>query len=312
MKNVLSFFVISLLLFSCNDGDIITESLEFGDVYSTCGEIVFYKIKSDPGETLSYQIVSPTTTLESFFETVVDPTNPLLVNLVNNETISFDINGTNKFNYRTYNGVPTGNLFCNDVPPSGVDITNDNEATGGTAMFSVVLLEDDNDGIPASVEDENIDGDNDPATNPTDTDMDGLPDYLDDDDDGDNVKTVTEQPNYDETNGLALALDTDMDGTPNYLDTDDDNDLVLTINEENESQNQNPADDITFTNLGPDYLTDMVSTSVIASAYSSHQIRQTFTLELIITNLVLPILNQDVLDFGRLNATSSRTITPSF
>jgi len=35
----------------------------------------------------------------------------------------------------------------------------------------------------------NADGDNDPLTNPLDTDMDGIPDYLDEDDDGDGVLT---------------------------------------------------------------------------------------------------------------------------
>ena len=310
MKNVLSLLAISFLLFSCNDGDIITESLEFGDTFENCGEVVFYKIKTDPGETLSYQIVNPAITLESFFVTIEDPTNPLLV-VLNTETFEFDINSTNKFNYRTYSGVPTGNLFCNDVPPSGINITQDNQATSGDATFSAFLVEDDNDGIPAAFEDINSNGDLDDD----DTDGDGLPNYLDDDDDGDNVKTITEQPNYTEENGLSLADDTDDDSIPDYLDTDDDNDGVPTRHEVSGIDDLNPTDDIFDNNVGPDYKNpDFSDNDFEVVTYNAHEIEQTFTLQLIITDLVLPVLNQDVLNFGTQEfiATPNRTVTPTF
>ncbi|MEL6974286.1 MAG: gliding motility-associated C-terminal domain-containing protein [Bacteroidota bacterium] len=48
-------------------------------------------------------------------------------------------------------------------------------------------LDDDNDGILDSVEDANIDGDDNPATNPTDNDLDGIPNYLDLDSDNDGI-----------------------------------------------------------------------------------------------------------------------------
>ena len=67
-----------------------------------------------------------------------------------------------------------------------------------------------------------------------DTDKDGIPDYLDTDDDGDGIPTVGEG-----------QQDTDGDGIPNYLDPDDDNDSVLTVDE--------PAGDIDQDGL-PNYL----------------------------------------------------------
>ncbi len=54
-----------------------------------------------------------------------------------------------------------------------------------------------------------------------DTDMDGMPDFNDPDDDGDGVPTATELPRG----------NTDMMDGPDYLDTDDDNDGVLTMEE---------------------------------------------------------------------------------
>ncbi|WP_299885756.1 hypothetical protein [uncultured Lacinutrix sp.] len=316
MKNILSLFVIGLILFSCNDGDIITEELEFDATFDTCGELLVFNTKTDPNESLSLEINSPVTTLESLFLTEVDATNPLLVNLVNVEE-SITIGTINRFNYRTYDANPA-NIFCNDVPASGINITQDYTASGGTATFTINLIEDDNDGIPAELEDINGDGnlDND------DTDGDGLPNYLDDDDDGDNVKTITEQPNYTEADGLSLAQNSDAtlanpDNIPDYLDPDDDGDGILTIKEVSAIDDLNPTDDITDNNIGPDYLNEMITTSFEVVTYSSHTISQTFELQLVITDLSLPVLNQDFLNFGLLeNATGinqfTREVTPTF
>lgn len=109
-------------------------------------------------------------------------------------------------------------------------------------------LDSDNDGILDTFEDLNLDGDNNPATDPTDADGDGIPDYLDidSDDDGipDNVEAQTTQT-YSEPSGVDLnnnglddtyeqdgnigliPVDTDGDGIPDYVDEDSDNDGVL-------------------------------------------------------------------------------------
>lgn len=108
-------------------------------------------------------------------------------------------------------------------------------------------LDSDDDGIVDSFEDLNLDGDNDPATDPTDSDGDGFPDYLDIDSDGDGIPdNVEAQTTADyiapsgmdvngngiddayEANGLTgiFPVDTDGDNLPDYLDEDSDNDNV--------------------------------------------------------------------------------------
>lgn len=123
-----------------------------------------------------------------------------------------------------------------------------------TATITIIVIDDmvsnidaDNDGIIDSFEDLNLDGDNDPATDPTDTDEDGIPDYLDIDSDDDGVPDNIEGQSTDDyiapsgvdlnTNGLddayendgnigIIPVDTDGDGLPDYVDDDSDNDGV--------------------------------------------------------------------------------------
>ncbi|MGJ8659818.1 gliding motility-associated C-terminal domain-containing protein [Cellulophaga fucicola] len=127
-------------------------------------------------------------------------------------------------------------------------------------------LDADNDGILDSFEDLNLDGDNDPATDATDTDNDGIPDYLDidSDDDGipDNVEAQTTagyiQPSGLDENGNGLddayetdgnlgifPVDTDGDSLPDYLDEDSDNDGVSDAIEANDTDS-NGIPDNTF------------------------------------------------------------------
>ena len=57
-----------------------------------------------------------------------------------------------------------------------------------------------------------------------DTDMDGRPDRLDTDDDGDGLLTAQEAPDANADGDPADARDTDGDATADYLETDDDGD----------------------------------------------------------------------------------------
>ena len=108
-------------------------------------------------------------------------------------------------------------------------------------------IDQDNDGITDSWEDLNTDADNDPATNATDSDNDGIPDYLDIDADNDgipdNIEAQTTQDYItpsgidDNNNGLddayeadgilgVIPVNTDNEDVPDYLDDDSDNDNV--------------------------------------------------------------------------------------
>lgn len=183
------------------------------------------------------------------------------------------------------NDIPIVGTLTNTSPSNGISVINNNGTPGdpsddtitytpdpgyvGTDSFTYTLcdslsncstttvtilvnpigvdLDTDNDGIVDSFEDLNLDGDNDPSTNPTDTDGDGIADYLDidSDDDGipDNVEaqstaTYTAPSGIDANNnglddvyenggGLGiLPVDTDGDGFPDYVDTDSDDDNV--------------------------------------------------------------------------------------
>lgn len=101
-------------------------------------------------------------------------------------------------------------LFPADCPDS--DVPKD-----GKPDYLDNNLDSDDDGIPDVHEDLNLDGDNNPATNATDTDRDGDADYLDGDSDNDGLL------DRDERNSPFNAverLDTDTDGIPDVLDFD--------------------------------------------------------------------------------------------
>ncbi len=126
-------------------------------------------------------------------------------------------------------------------------VGNCDTATVTILVSDAIDLDTDDDGILDSFEDLNLDADNDPSTHPTDTDNDGVPDYLDidSDDDGipDNVEAQTTidyippsgldqngngvDDAYENNGGLGIIPeDTDGDDLPDYVDDDSDNDNV--------------------------------------------------------------------------------------
>ncbi|MEW4922708.1 hypothetical protein [Algibacter sp. 2305UL17-15] len=315
-----------LFIFSCSDGDVFTVEFDFDDTFQACEEsdLLFYKTKEEPTETLSVLFTS--LTLEELFETEVD-------------TLTFEETAT--FNYRTYNRTDLPNdLFCTIIPPSNLNIVVD-ESSSCTAKIIRILIEDDNDGIPSEFEGPNGidplgDDDNDGVYNYLDdnsndktigdvdekiedgfdTDGDGLANFIDADDDGDNVFTKNEKPDVDGDGSPSDAQDFDKDGTPDYLDSDDDGDGTLTRDEENNTQNQNPLDDITNPDVGADYLNPAVKTETPATAYKEHSISQTYTVNMVVEDISLDFLLQEELNFGFLTGlselTNTRKVTPVF
>lgn len=273
---------------------MITVELDFDNTYKSCGDLVFYKTKTEPAESLS--IFVNNLTVAQLIKTAYVSTDSVFVEVVT-PSITVNLDGvTNKFNYRTYSTLPV-TPFCSDIPSSDLNITNDSPGTG-VAVITTTLEEDDNDGIPKELEDLNGNGNYDDD----DTDGDGVPNYLDDDDDGDNVKTKDEFVNFDIANNLSNALDTDGDGTANYLDSDDDGDGTPTRDERNFSAPEhNPSLSVTNPELGADYLNRTVSTRTTETVYRAHVIQQKFIVKIIINNLSIRQLSQDVLDFGILN-----------
>ena len=307
MKNIVWLFICFISLSACDDGDIITVEFDFEDTFNACGDLVFFKTKNNPDQSFSLQLTSPALTIADLVETETDPTNPSLV-IVSNPEFTYTLNETsNIFNFRAYSNLPD-NPFCNDVPPSNLNVTQDDISAGGTAVISTALIEDDNDGIAAEDEDLNNNGD----LNDDDTDNDGIPNYLDIDDDGDNVLTQTElvvlDPNTDnDDDPLTNPLDTDGDGIPNYLDNDDDGDGIATRDEENLSQDQNPTNDITDNTVGPDYLNTTITTAIAATTYRTHPVQQEFIVSIILENISFPTISEDFMDFGRLTNSATNT-----
>jgi hypothetical protein len=286
---------------SCDDGDIITIELDFEDTFNSCGEtnLVLYKTKNDPSESLSLFISG--VTLDE------------ILNVDENGIFeaTYTISTSSPFNYRTYsNTTLPSDLFCSDIPNSEVQITKDYESTSGSADITTILTEDDNDDVPAEL-DIDIDNDN-------DTDGDGILNFIDADDDGDNILTKNENPDPNGDGNLSDAQDTDADGIPDYLDDDDDGDGVKTRDEENDSQDQNPANDITNNEVGADYLNKDVSTIVPATLYREHTISRTFVVRLVLRDIDITILAADEYDFGTLSESNipsenkSRKVTPDF
>ncbi|MBT8297687.1 MAG: hypothetical protein KJO52_05080, partial [Maribacter sp.] len=119
--------------------------------------------------------------------------------------------------------------------------------TDGDSVPDHIDVDDDGDGIIDVVEDENLDGDDNPATNPTDTDYDGYPNYLDIDSDNDGILDNVEGQSSnayvipsgidDNSNGLddayegsygfgIIPINSDNGYIPDYLDLDSDIDGI--------------------------------------------------------------------------------------
>ena len=283
MKKLTLLLALIFLIVSCDDGDVIVTELDFDDVElqrcENVGDIfeyVFYKTKSSTNEALALQ-----------FET----TEPILTQV--NTSYSLLLSGTDRYSYRVFDGDPS-NYFCNSIPPTSPIVQEEFVSTDGLVEIFTSGTESDADFIPSDVED---------PTRLLDTDLDGIFDYLDFDDDGDNVPTRLEGVvlNDDETAiDLMLSRDTDGDMIPDYLDDDDDGDGILTRNEDlNMDLNpNNDKSDPDFPTV-PDYLNPNIAIETTVNAYRQHEyIITDLTLDITITNTVLinPVNQEELRD----------------
>ena len=279
-------FCCVFLITSCDDGDVITFELDFDQVLALCGDTesdnyVVYDIKTDPNESLTLLFPSNATT-DLIFNPSTAPYSSSLT--INNTSV--------RFNYRTYNGDPSG-LICQEIPDSDVSIIVDYPAEGGTVMTETTFIDDDNDGIPSELEDINNNGD----LEDDDTDGDSIPNYKDSDDDGDNVKTSLENPDPNNDDLIDDAQDTDGDTIPDYLDTDDDNDGIITRYED-ENLNGNLQDDFADGSIIRRYLDADATDVFVNDNLNSNTFIRTIIAIFTITNTDLGILNTDLIELG--------------
>lgn len=140
---------------------------------------------------------------------------------------------------------------------------NCSTSTVNIVVSNALDLDSDNDGILDAWEDLNTDNDNNPATNATDSDGDGIADYLDIDSDNDGIPDNVEAQTtadyippsgidannnglddaYEQGGNLGLIpVNTDNADLPDYLDDDSDNDGVIDAIEAHDQNHDGIAD----------------------------------------------------------------------
>ncbi|MFT6125961.1 MAG: hypothetical protein ACJAVA_000419 [Flavobacteriaceae bacterium] len=290
MKKLFLLLTISIFLSSCNDGDVIVTTFDFDDEsLNNCGEAggyVLFKINTTTNESISLSL----DTNNNIFDAT--------------EEQMFELNGEgNIVNYRKYSGALSSDYFCNNVPPTSPSVTSEFIAASGDAILNPTITLDDEDGLEESSESD------------LDSDGDGLLDYYDNDDDGDNVLTSTELgANF--LNGITNEpQDSDKDGIYDYLDTDDDNDTILTRNEDLDG-NLEPSNDTT--DGIPNYLNSAVTTENIVNEYRPHTYNYNSDISVLLSDIVLiggdNEVIQQTLSLGTIEGAINETIsiTPSF
>lgn len=253
-----------VLCISCDSGDIIVTSFNFEDSQLNLCTVntrkVLYAVNNqDVNESISLEFTNP--------NLANDPDEPLF--LTTEEMVTIQLNGTNRLVYRIYDGEVSGSLnnyFCSAIPPSEPRVIE--EWFSGSEGVVTITTNFNDLGADGDIDRDGLtnaeEGFSAAGTTSQDSDGDGIEDYLDRDDDNDNVPTSRELSagEGDPTSNGFLNTDASVDDIPNYLDPDDDGDGVLTRLEV-------PADNLTnpdqlVTADGPDYLNENVSTTGVA------------------------------------------------
>ncbi|WP_037314644.1 hypothetical protein [Salegentibacter sp. Hel_I_6] len=265
MKKILAALLISFGLYSCDDGDITVTSFDFEDSTLQLCEIGNRKVlwavnNGDVFESMSLELED-----SRLNDTL---TQRILTRGITDEDLEIELSETgNKLIYRIYDDEITGReYFCQGVPPGSPRVLEEYVSQGGIVIISTtyndLAFENDADGDGLENGEEGFDPN---GGNHLDTDGDGIPDYLDKDDDNDNIPTRAETgANPGEPTTEEGFLDTDEDGIPDYLDPDDDGDGVLTRHEVRQSDveegNIDPNSLSTSEDGTPNYLVEELQT----------------------------------------------------
>ncbi len=288
MKKLRILLAISSLFFACNDGDIIVRDFDFDesnlDICGGPGGYAFFNINnSSAAESISLTL---TTTNLLFLESSVE---------------EYQLNsGSNTVNYRKYNDDVSSDYFCSNIPPTSPQVTLEFIAESGIAELTTIVSKLDEDGIEEDI------------TSNLDTDEDGLLNYYDEDDDGDNVITIIELGIGFVTGDEEFPLDTDGDGIYDYLDDDDDGDGVLTRYED-ANGDLDPTNDETEEGAGPDYLNSNITNTNSIDQYRLHSYSFISGISIVLLDLVLinsdEEIIQETLTMGNKNNVINTTVT---
>ncbi|WP_405198521.1 hypothetical protein [Christiangramia sp. LLG6405-1] len=274
MKRFLIAIALLGLLTSCDDGDIIVTDFDFEDsTLQFCegpNKFVIYATNNDDvNESISLEFNDSDIT--------TDDSGNFITNT--SENITFSLNSSNRVVYRIYNGQINGSTyFCQVVPPSEpVPTAEYVSGSDGTVTIATRFTDETGDADPDDDGLSNLEeGWNEEPQR--DTDGDGIPDYLDRDDDGDNVVTRVERlVNEDSILDDNGEVDLDGDGIPNYLDDDDDGDGVLTRLEVSENDGLTNPELFSSTGDGvPNYLNDQQTEFIQHNEYIPHNITRNY------------------------------------
>ena len=126
-------FLIFILCFfnSCDDGDLIIETIDFNDISisfcesaTTVNSTLFFKIKTTEALVLELQ-------------------SGLLKNEVSADTIVSTVPGQSQLIYRTFSDNVSSNYFCDAVPPIIPTVSDEFEAESGEVLITTVQSEND-------------------------------------------------------------------------------------------------------------------------------------------------------------------------
>jgi len=117
-------FILTIVLFSCNDGDFDVPAFEFTDTVNSCGEYLLYKTSSENTEAIAINL-SPTD----------------LPTEVGEKEIS--LGSTKSVTYRIFEDKIDKNYFCQSIPPLTPQILKELVANGGTLLITTTAIEND-------------------------------------------------------------------------------------------------------------------------------------------------------------------------
>ncbi|QBA63711.1 hypothetical protein [Muriicola soli] len=119
-------FLIAILLWNCNDGDLQIETIDFDDVsIQTCestittATTVFFKINGDEALILDLQ-------------------NGILANEASSDTIVSTLPGQSSLLYRVFSGTVSQGYFCDEIPATDPTVIEEIEAISGEVLINTV------------------------------------------------------------------------------------------------------------------------------------------------------------------------------
>jgi hypothetical protein len=120
------FFLFSIILLSCDDGNLDTPDFDFSSEIKNCGDLVLYKIGT-------------TNNNEALILTIIGS------DFKNTEgTVTLTIGSTRTVTYRVFDDTVDSNYFCQDVPPTAPTTIQNWTGTGSINITTTEEIDENN------------------------------------------------------------------------------------------------------------------------------------------------------------------------